>query len=195
MPFFAVLDACVLYPYSLRDTLLRFAEAEFYAPLWSDRILDELERNVVKNGASPEAMARTRQLMGKAFDAASVSEDAIAALEPSMTNDPGDRHVLAAAVSANADVIVTANLKHFPESSTSLHGIDVQHPDDFLTHLYDLDRRASIAILRQQAEDQIDPPRSLDEILEMLSTAGSPKFAEIVRGDSLHLPEIADKSD
>lgn len=125
MPFFAVLDACVLYPYSLRDTLLRFAEAEFYAPLWSERILDEMERNVVRNGGRPEALARTRQLMAQAFDAASLPADAIAALEPSMTNDAGDRHVLAAAVSANADVIVTANLRHFPESSTALHGVAI----------------------------------------------------------------------
>lgn len=195
MAFFAVLDACVLYPYSLRDTLLRFAEAEFYAPLWSERILDEMERSVVGNGGRPEALVRTRQLMGQAFEAASVSADAIEALEPSMTNDPGDRHVLAAAVSANADVIVTANLKHFPESSTALHEVDIQHPDEFLTHLYDLDRHASVAILLQQANDQVNPTLRLDQLLEMLSRAGVPKFAELVRGDLLNLPELADDRD
>jgi predicted nucleic acid-binding protein len=195
MPFYAVLDACVLYPYSLRDTLLRFAESEFYAPLWSDRILDEMERNVVKNGGSPEALARTRLLMGKAFDSASVSEGAIAALESSMTNDPGDRHVLAAAVSANADVVVTSNLKHFPESSSSLHGVDVQHPDEFLTHLYDLDRSASVAILRQQADDQVDPPLTIDQLLEMLSRAGASKFVETVRADILESDGLADEHD
>ena len=43
----AVLDACVLYPLPLRDTLLSVAEAGLYEARWSERILDEVERNLV----------------------------------------------------------------------------------------------------------------------------------------------------
>ena len=57
MAYAAVLDACVLYPASLRDTLLRFAAAEFYDLLWSDRILDEAERNLIADGRVDEAAA------------------------------------------------------------------------------------------------------------------------------------------
>jgi hypothetical protein len=41
MVFNAVLDASVLYPLPLRDTLLRVAEAGLYEPCWSERILEE----------------------------------------------------------------------------------------------------------------------------------------------------------
>jgi predicted nucleic acid-binding protein len=37
-----------------------------------------------------------------------------------MTNHPGDRHVLAAAVTAKADIIVTSNLKHFKPKDLAL---------------------------------------------------------------------------
>jgi hypothetical protein len=39
----AILDACVLVPIALADTLLRIAEKGLYRPLWSDRILDEAQ--------------------------------------------------------------------------------------------------------------------------------------------------------
>ena len=39
----AVLDACVLVPIALADTLLRVAEKGLYRPLWSDRILAEAQ--------------------------------------------------------------------------------------------------------------------------------------------------------
>ena len=39
----AVLDACVLVPIALADTLLRVAEKGLYRPLWSGRILAEAQ--------------------------------------------------------------------------------------------------------------------------------------------------------
>ena len=55
-----------------------------------------------------------------------------------MTNDPKDRHVLAAAIRSRARVIVTLNLRDFPESSLSQYGIAAQHPDDFILDQIDL---------------------------------------------------------
>lgn len=53
-----MLDACVLLPYQLADLLLRLADAELYEPLWSDAILDEVERNLIaKFNVSPEKAA------------------------------------------------------------------------------------------------------------------------------------------
>ena len=42
----AVLDACVLVPIALADTLLRVAEKGLYRPLWSDRILAEAQQAI-----------------------------------------------------------------------------------------------------------------------------------------------------
>lgn len=82
MPFRAVLDANVLYPFSLRDTLLRLAEPEpapapapLYIPLWSDRILEEMVRNLVEDGRMDQDRAdRLASLMRSAFEEASVSD-------------------------------------------------------------------------------------------------------------------------
>src|SRR5579862_4188262 len=107
-PFRVVLDACVLFPYSLRDTLLRAADAAFYQLYWSAEILDEMKRSLVATGTTTdEKAARLAQQMDSYFPEALVSghEPLIAA----MKNEPKDRHVAAAAVKSGAQVIVTSN--------------------------------------------------------------------------------------
>lgn len=85
-----------------------------------------------------------------------------------MTNHPGDRHVLAAAIIANAKIIVTDNLKHFPPEALAPYGIEVQHPDVFLTQLFDDDPESMVEVIRQQAEDLKKPPFTVAELLENL---------------------------
>jgi hypothetical protein len=55
--------------------------------------------------------------------------------------DPGDRHVLAAAIRGRADVIVTRNLRDFPPDRLAPYGIEAQHPDTFeFIPIYDMMR-------------------------------------------------------
>ncbi len=54
----ALLDACTLIPIRLTTTLLWLAEAGLFEVLWSDAILDEVERNLPKVGISSEQAAR-----------------------------------------------------------------------------------------------------------------------------------------
>jgi predicted nucleic acid-binding protein len=106
MTFSVVLDTCVLYPAYLRDTLLRLAEAGLFRPLWSAGILDELDRNLVEAGIPAQTVQRLVTEMRTAFDDAEV-----VSYEPliaTMTCDHKDRHVLAAAVCAGADTLVTS---------------------------------------------------------------------------------------
>jgi predicted nucleic acid-binding protein len=189
MPFRAVLDANVLYPFSLRDTLLRLAEPEpapapapLYIPLWSERILEEMVRNLVEDRRMDQERAdRLASLMRSAFEEASLAEDAIAALEDSMTNDPGDRHVLAAAVAGGAEAIITFNLEHFPPEACKPFGIEAAHPDEFLLALYELAPERVVAEVRRQAEDLTNPPWSFAELIDALERAGVAEFANALR--------------
>nr|MDT0660989.1 PIN domain-containing protein [Micromonospora sp. DSM 115978] len=96
-----------MYPAYLCDTLLRLAEAEAYRPLWSTDILTELRRNVIEAGIPDDRVDRRIAHMTRSFPDAMVT--GYETLVDGMTNDPRDRYVLAAAVRANAEVVVTFN--------------------------------------------------------------------------------------
>src|SRR5215213_9354771 len=118
MAFTVIYDACVLYPAPLRDLLIRLAARGVVHARWTDQILDESFRNILANRPDllPTALARTRDLMNRALRDVGVTgyEGLIGSLD---LPDPNDRHVLAAAIRAGAQVIVTTNLDDFPESS------------------------------------------------------------------------------
>lgn len=189
MPFRAVLDANVLFPFSLRDTLLRLAEPEpspapapLYIPLWSDRILEEMVRNLVRDRRMEQERAdRLASLMRSAFEDASVGAEAIAVLEDSMTNDPADRHVLAAAVVGGAEAIITFNLEHFRPEACEPFRVEATHPDDFLLALYGLAPGRVVAEVRRQANDLTNPPWSFADLTDALERAGVAEFANALR--------------
>lgn len=180
MNFSAVLDANVLYPFSLRDTLLRLAELELYTPLWSERILEEMRRNLVERQITEDQAERIVSAMRGAFEEADVDLAEIERLEPAMTNDPKDRHVLAAAVASGSEVVVTFNLDDFQDAACEPLGVEAVHPDDFLIDLHDLNPEGVRAALEQQAVD-LRPPWPLDQLLGALEVAGVPRFAAAVR--------------
>lgn len=137
--YIAVLDTCVLAPMPLCDTLLRLAEdPAFYIPKWSHDILRELRSTLQRMGYSSAQAGRRVTAMEIAFEDASVTGHE--RLVASMTNDPKDRHVLAAAVRCGAHAIVTSNVKHFPPESVQPYDLDVLTPDDFLVHLFHLNQ-------------------------------------------------------
>jgi len=86
--------------------------------------------------------------------------------------DPNDRHVLAAAIRSQAGVIVTYNLKDFPESVLDAYGIEAQHPDEFVTHLFDLAAGAVCYCVRCQREALKKPPVSVPELLNTFLSLG-----------------------
>lgn len=135
----AILDANVLYPMPLCDTLLSVAEGflhpALYLPRWSADILEETRRNLVADGRCTPAQALRRiQLMSEAFPEAIVT--GYEALIPSLSNHEGDRHVLAAAIRGGAQYIVTRNIRHFPAASTEPYGIRAVTPDTFLLEAF-----------------------------------------------------------
>jgi predicted nucleic acid-binding protein len=165
--FSVVLDSCVLYPMYLRDTLLHAAEAGLYQLHWSQEILEGTFRNLIANQqiTDPQAM-RLKQAMKSAFPDAMV--EVPERLLPCMDNHPGDRHVLAAALIAKAQVIVTNNLKHFPPDSLDQFRVEAQSADQFLTALYDLFPESLDSVLRTQVSWLRNPPMSVPDLLTLL---------------------------
>lgn len=187
-----VLDSCVIFPMPLCDTLLRAAEADLYRIHYSQEILDGATRNLIKKRKmTQEKAARFQQQIIKTFPEGLVQVPE--ALTEIMTNHPRDRHVLAAAVAAKVEVIVTANLKHFRSEDLEPWGIEAQHPDAFLINLCEAHGEDSlIELLWKQAEDCKNPPITIIELLNKL-TLQTPNFAsEILFSEySLDVEEIA----
>lgn len=152
---------------ALRDTLLRAAEAGLYRPYWSQEILDGATRNLVLTDRMAKELAvRLQTQIQRAFPQAMV--EVPNTLIASMTNDPADRHVLAAAVFSGASVIVTFNLKDFSEKALEPWQIEAQHPDAFLCNLYDLFPEAVIRLIKRQANALRSPPKTVVDILQIL---------------------------
>lgn len=177
----ALLDANVLYPAYLRDVLLRLAQSGAYRPRWGAEILDELARNVKKgrDAAGKEKVERVISLMREHFEEAEVA--GYEAIVPAMTNDPKDRHVLAAAVIGGADVIVTSNSRHFPPHSREPYEIDLRGPDEFLCGLWeDGDPDRIVAILRRWTEILRREPNTLEPVLRQRLATFAPDFSRAV---------------
>lgn len=149
----AVLDACVLLPMPLADTLLRMAETpRLYLPRWSEEIISEVSRNLIKKFNKTDVQAQAREdALREHFPEAWVHD--YEPLVDLMTNDPKDRHVLAAAVKSDTKLIVTYNSKDFPPSTLAKWGIEVQGPSTFLLNLYDLEPGIVAQKLTEQAQN------------------------------------------
>ena len=94
-----------------------------------------------------------------------------------MTCDTGDRHVVAAAVRANAEVIVTFNLKHFLRGSLEPYDLEAVHPDEFLLDQLDLYPRTTLTAVEAIAAAYESPPMTTEEFLGLIGKSGAPKFA------------------
>jgi predicted nucleic acid-binding protein len=136
----AVLDACVLVPAALNDFLLRLAEEPaMYRPLWSEQILTEMTVAMrTKLHRTVSEVTWRKNQMCEAFPEAMVvvPTELLRAVE--CIPDENDRHVLAAAIMARANAIVTQNTKHFPADCLGKFGVLCQTADDFLIHQYHL---------------------------------------------------------
>jgi predicted nucleic acid-binding protein len=148
-----MLDACVLLPMPLADTLLRMAETpRLYLPRWSDETLTEISRNLIQKWSkTPEQAARRETAMREWFPESLIS--GYGHLLASMTNDAKDKHVLAAAVISSTKLIVTYNSNHFPKESLEPYEIECQGPSTFLIGLYDLEPGVVVQKLSEQAQN------------------------------------------
>lgn len=177
MAFVVLYDANVLWPSVLRDVLIRIAQTSLVQAKWTDQILDETFRTLEEQrpDLDPAALHRTRVLMNAAI--ADVLVTGYEQLIPAMDlPDPDDRHVLAAAIKAKAQVVVTFNLKDFPDKTMQTYEVEAKHPDDFLLDIFNLDGLALHRIVQTIADSWKSPP-------------GGP--ADVLRGLAMHAPQTA----
>lgn len=177
----AILDANVLYPNLLRDLLLSLAAAGLYHARWSAQINEEWTRNLAAN--RPEIASKIGHLLDQVNQ---VVPDCLVAnyaflIDGLVLPDPNDRHVLAAAIVGHADAIVTANLKDFPANVMAAHGIEVQHPDDFLMNQLELRPFEALEVIKRVRARRKNPPCTPDEFIDMVEKSGLPQAAQHLR--------------
>lgn len=139
MGFVVLYDADVLYPNTLRDLLIRIAQARLVQAKWTHQILDEVFDNLRQN-------------------------------RPDL--NPDDRHVLAAASKARAQVIVTNNLKDFPADRLAQWDIEPKSPDEYVSDQVDLDAKVVWGCVQQIADAWRNPPATPDDVLLSLERCG-----------------------
>jgi predicted nucleic acid-binding protein len=180
--FTALFDACVLYPAPLRDFLMHLAITDLFRAKWTDEIHNEWIRNLLKNrpDLTQERLQRTRDLMNAHVRDCLVSgyEDLIPSL---VLPDKNDRHVLAAAICGDADIIVTYNLSDFPAGTLEQYGIEAQHPDKFIIHLIDLALSTVCEAAKRQRISLKNPPQSVEELLAAYERQGLTQTVSALR--------------
>jgi len=173
-----LLDTCVIYPTVMREMILGVAEAGGFTPLWSERILGEWRRAVVKLG--PEAEA---QVAGEAAVMTARWPGACISYAPSLEArlwlpDPADTHVLAAAIAGSADGILTLNARDFPRNTLAEEGLWRADPDAFLHGIW----KAQPGLVADVAQVVLDKARHLSagswEMRPLLKKAGLPRLAK-----------------
>lgn len=169
----AILDACVLYPAPLRDFLMHLALTHVFRARWSEAIHDEWMRNVLADrpDLNLTQLTRTKALMN-----AAILEAVVEGFEPLVDTldlpDADDRHVLAAAIRADASLIVTFNLKDFPDVKLAPFGVAAIHPDEFVITLIQDAAESVVTAFKRQHNSLKNPPRTVHELLETLKANG-----------------------
>ena len=127
-----LIDACVLYPTVMREMVMGTARAGVFEPLWSARLLEEWARAAIKLGPEGEAQARAEiALLRAAWPKAEVPPSPGVAARLYLP-DENDVHVLAAAITGHADIIMTLNAKDFPRGTLAEEGLARVDPDSYL---------------------------------------------------------------
>jgi PIN domain len=173
MPYTALLDANVLYPAPIRDLLLQLAVTDLYKAKWSADIHQEWIDSLMTNEPHRDraALERTRDLMDESTRDCLVTgyEELMPALQ---LPDPKDGHVLAAAIVGRCDAIVTCNLKDFPEPIMARYGIDLKHPDDFLSDHLKLAQGVFCTCVHMVRRRLKNPAYTIEEYLDNLTRQG-----------------------
>ena len=178
-----VIDACVFYSMLQSDALMSLCTRSLFAAKWSVRIENEWIRALSEKRPNEiDKINRRRDTMRKVVPDWEVPETAVTRLEPCLKlPDPGDTHVLAAAIAGHADCIVTANLKDFPRELVNPYGIEIVDPDRFIINQWDLDPIQAIAAFKSMRARWKRPETSPEDFAVAFDRVGLLASAQRLR--------------
>ena len=172
-----LLDTCVIYPSILRSILLGVANEGLFSPLWSERIIEEWRRAAQRNHNEAEATIEIALLrVNWPKSQIEIGPENKSLFLP----DENDIHVLQAAIEGNADELLTANLKDFPTSILSSHGIISRSPDDFLLEIAMSHRNEILKIIETVKKEAIRRSGISINNRKMLKSSRLPKLAKFI---------------
>lgn len=191
--FTALIDACALAGALKRNLLLTLAEAEFFRLRWSDQILDETQAAIesILSGKGVEDAAaralRARTAMVTAFEEACVGD--FSGMMGAVTGlpDENDRHVVAAALKTSAAIIVTDNLKDFPERVLTPLNLEARSADAFIADTIALDPGRAVAAIRRMRERLKRPEKTAEILLLDMEAAGLTETVDVLKPHVLSL--------
>jgi predicted nucleic acid-binding protein len=176
-------DTNVLFPFSIMDVMLALTEDSVHEVIWSQALLAEWERVIVREQRrSAASAAAVTAAIREFFPECEVPEPAYTHLVAGMPgHDPDDRVHMAAAIAGGAEAIVTWNVADFPAEPLADRGLKVRTPDSYLSDLFDAWPQEVTATVVRLAGERRRPPISPEDLTELLAKAGAPDFAERLR--------------
>ena len=182
-----VLESCILYSAPMRDLLMWLATTNLFRPRWTDQIHEEWINKLLTNRSDlhKEQLEITRKNMNShVMDCLVTNFEHI--IDSLILPDPDDRLVLAAAIKSKANMIVTKNLRDFPEAVLRDYGIIPCHPDLFINHILQASPLASCKAIKKLRTSLTNPKLSAGELLGIYEQQGLPKTAKML-SDFKHL--------
>ncbi|MBS1988621.1 PIN domain-containing protein [Candidatus Dependentiae bacterium] len=177
-----IYDACVLYQAPIRDLLLRLVLADLYRAKWTHDIHEEWINSLLKKrpDLTRAHLEKIRDKMDKHVrDCLVVGYKGL--IKDLVLPDPEDRHVLAAAIRAGAQMIITFNLADFPSKTLLKYGVEAQHPDLFLRYLLDRFPSRVIDVIRETRMSLKSPAKSAQEYLSILERQALPQTVKYLQ--------------
>lgn len=193
--FTALFDANVFFGARLRSLIVYLAQTGTFRAKWTSQIHDEWTRNLVelRPDLTIKKLQRTRDLMDTAVPDCLVEnyEPLIPAI---VLPDQDDRHVVAAAIKGQADVIVTFNIKDFPKTELEKYDLHVKTPDEFILDLESLHKSTLMWAAEKDQKHYKSPPLTIDQYLVDLRKAGVPGVADYLKAVMDAVESIEPKS-
>lgn len=173
-----LLDANIFPAIWLLDIMLTLDEEQVINAVWSERILEETRRALIEHrGRTPEQADRLLSFITPMNPTHCIY--GWNQLESTLDlPDPDDRHVPAAALVADADYIVTYNLKDFPAENLERYAVAAVHPDEFLGMILEHNPEGVVNAMNAVVASKDNPPRTMNEELEHLRKLRLNRFAD-----------------